>query len=213
MHPLRRLLDDAATGTFPPVDGAVEVIPTDRPGHLAIVEFTGHSVILVEQDADVDRIRDEVLALGADGFGGASHPEVKLHLAGDHGSVESLDAVLVARGGGESPESVGLRERSDQDDHPRVVRSRRHRRNVRVLGDDTGLVTLGNGVVGRVEVAVEVLSDHGSGSGRRLIDAAVRVAPVGPVWAQVSPGNAASLRAFLACGFTPIGAETLVVTH
>jgi hypothetical protein len=26
----------------------------------------------------------------------------------------------------------------------------------------------------------------------------------------VSPGNAASLRAFLRCGFTPIGAEVLI---
>jgi hypothetical protein len=30
------------------------------------------------------------------------------------------------------------------------------------------------------------------------------------VWAQVSPGNAQSLRAFLACGFVPIGSEVLI---
>ena len=30
------------------------------------------------------------------------------------------------------------------------------------------------------------------------------------VFAQVAPGNAASVRAFLACGFTPIGSEILL---
>jgi len=30
-----------------------------------------------------------------------------------------------------------------------------------------------------------------------------------PLFAQVAPGNAASLRAFLAAGFVPIGAEVL----
>jgi len=28
-----------------------------------------------------------------------------------------------------------------------------------------------------------------------------------PLWAQVAPANAASVRAFLAAGFTPVGAE------
>lgn len=201
------------TGDFPPADGAVEVVVTDRPGHLAIVEFTGHSMLLADADADVGRIHQEVTALGADGFGGASHPDVKRYLAGVDRSIESFDAVLVAQGRAESPDSVGLKERKDLDDHPRVIRSRRHRDHVRVLGDDTGLVTIGNGVVERVEISVELFSPHGAGNGRRLIDAAVSVAPAGPVWAQVSPGNAASLRAFLSCGFTPIGAETLIVTR
>jgi hypothetical protein len=32
-----------------------------------------------------------------------------------------------------------------------------------------------------------------------------------PVWAQISPGNAASARAFLAAGFRLMGAEALLV--
>ncbi|NUR85978.1 MAG: GNAT family N-acetyltransferase, partial [Nonomuraea sp.] len=32
-----------------------------------------------------------------------------------------------------------------------------------------------------------------------------------PLWAQVAPGNAASVRAFLAAGYVPIGAEALLV--
>jgi hypothetical protein len=31
------------------------------------------------------------------------------------------------------------------------------------------------------------------------------------VWAQVTPGNAASVRAFLAAGYRPVGAEALLV--
>jgi hypothetical protein len=32
-----------------------------------------------------------------------------------------------------------------------------------------------------------------------------------PIWAQVAPGNAASVRAFLAAGYRPVGAEALLV--
>jgi RimJ/RimL family protein N-acetyltransferase len=32
------------------------------------------------------------------------------------------------------------------------------------------------------------------------------------VWAQIAPGNAASVRAFLAAGFQPVGAEALLVS-
>jgi hypothetical protein len=38
----------------------------------------------------------------------------------------------------------------------------------------------------------------------------IRLAPRGePLFAQVAPGNAASLRAFLAAGYRPVGAEVL----
>jgi hypothetical protein len=30
-----------------------------------------------------------------------------------------------------------------------------------------------------------------------------------PVWAQIAPGNASSLRAFLAAGYEPVGSEVL----
>jgi len=32
-----------------------------------------------------------------------------------------------------------------------------------------------------------------------------------PVWAQIAPANAASVRAFLAAGFTPVGAEAHLI--
>lgn len=205
MHALHRMLVDAASGTFPPVDGAFDVMAPEPAGDLAVAEFTGHSVVL----ADVDRA--ELEALGADGFGGASGSDVIRHLAGPHGAIGSHDAVLVTRGTGSGAPT--LSRRHDLDDHPRVVRSRAHRRDVEVFGDGEGLVTLGVGLVGRREMSVELLdpATAGAGRGRALIALGLGLVPDGElVWAQVAPGNAASLRAFLACGFVPIGAETLI---
>jgi hypothetical protein len=205
MHPLHEALIAAADGTFPAADGVVEVVPVDDDGAHAVVEFTGHSFVLTDRDTD------EVRARGADGFGGASQPDLLRWLAGPGGVIGSHDAVLVARGTGGGP--MSLAERFDLDDHSRVIRSRHHRRNVRVLADDVGLVTLGTGLVGRLELSVELFSGgtQAGGEGRRLIAEGLGLVPRGDlVWAQVAPGNAASLRAFLSAGFVPIGAETLV---
>jgi L-amino acid N-acyltransferase YncA len=94
-----------------------------------------------------------------------------------------------------------------------VERAHRYRHDVRTFGDDVGVVLLGRGVADRLELAVELFdhSPHGEGHGRRLIDRGLLAAPRDqPVWAQVAPGNAASLRAFLAAGFVPVGAEVLL---
>jgi hypothetical protein len=208
MHPLHEVLVSAAGGHFPPADGGVDVLPPDDHGAGAVVELTGHAFVLTERDPDA------VLAAGADGFGGASQPDLVRWLAGAGGWVGSHDAVLVARGRGTASGTVPLlAPRHDLDDHPRVVRSRDHRRNVEVHGDDVGFVTLGDGLVGRREISVELLAvDRGDrGEGRRLIAAALALVPEGELlWAQVAPGNAASLRSFLSCGFAPIGAEILL---
>ncbi len=85
--------------------------------------------------------------------------------------------------------------------------------DVVVLGDESGLAVIGRGLAGRLELAVELLDPAvaGSGAGRRLIRGALAAMEPGEwCFAQVSPGNAASLRAFLACGFTPIGSEVLI---
>jgi hypothetical protein len=83
---------------------------------------------------------------------------------------------------------------------------------VRVIVEPGGVAVLGRGLVGRRELSVELFdpSATSSGAGRTLIAAGLRTVPsVEWCWAQVAPGNARSLRAFLACGFTPIGAEVL----
>jgi L-amino acid N-acyltransferase YncA len=86
------------------------------------------------------------------------------------------------------------------------------RRQVRVHGDERGLVTLAEGLAGRLEISVEVAPGRaGSGTGRGLVQDALRLVPEGkPVFAAVSPGNARSLRMFLALGFELVGSEVLV---
>jgi hypothetical protein len=202
-HPLAAVLDAAIAGSFPPADGRVEVLAPDRSGWGAVVAMTGHAYVL----ADVDP--DELAARGGDGFGGASHPDVLRWLAGPGGAIGSVDAVLVGRGEVGAP----LARRTDLDHHPRVQRAREHRADVEVYADDAGVVVLGRGLADRVEMAVELLDPAGSGSGghgRRLIRAGLATLPPGaPCWAQVAPGNAQSLRAFLACGFVPICSEVI----
>ena len=199
-HPLLAVLLDAADGRFPPVDGEVDWLAPDGAGTHAVVELTGHSFVLTTRER-----HDAPQPLH--GYGGCTHPDVLRWLAGPGGWVGSLDAVLVTRARPGAP----LAPRHDAEDHPRVVRSRHHRRDVRVLGDERGLVTIGTGLAGRLELSVELTGDRRPGDGRALIAGGLAsLDPGRVVFAQVAPGNAASLRAFLACGFVPIGSEVLL---
>jgi L-amino acid N-acyltransferase YncA len=85
----------------------------------------------------------------------------------------------------------------------------RYRDDVRAWRADGGVVLVGRGIAARWEAAIEVDPGHrGRGLGRALAGAARHLVPGGmPVWAQVAPANAASVRAFLAAGFQPVGAE------
>jgi GNAT superfamily N-acetyltransferase len=105
-----------------------------------------------------------------------------------------------------------LREVADSD-HPRVRRARRYRPQVRIWTTDGGVLVVGRGLAGRWEAAIEVEApQRGRGLGRSLARAARHLVPDDrPVWAQVAPGNAASVRAFLAAGYRPVGAEVLLV--
>lgn len=201
MHRLAELLVAATAGRFPQVDGQVEFVPPDDAGTCAAVEFTGHAIALTGRDPAT------LLSRGADGFGGVSHPAVVAAMAGDDYHIGTHDAFLLSFGTGRP----SLGERTDLDDHPRVQRARRHRREVRVFGDDAGLVTLGHGLVGRMELSIERFAGAPPGTGAHLIAGGLGAVPEGrPVWAQVAPGNAASLRAFVRAGFTPIGSEILL---
>ena len=97
--------------------------------------------------------------------------------------------------------------------HERVTRARAYRTDVEVHTDAQarGLVILGRGLAGRLEVSIEVHPEHrGRGVGSDLARAALKLVTDGePLFAQVAPGNVASLRAFLAAGYKPIGSEVL----
>jgi GNAT superfamily N-acetyltransferase len=101
----------------------------------------------------------------------------------------------------------------DASDHPRIQRSRRYRPDTRAhrTADGAGLLAVGCGLAGRWEAAFEVRPEvRGRGLGRALAAAALHlVEPGQPLFMQVAAGNAASLRAVLAAGLAPIGAEVL----
>jgi len=201
-HPLLRALLDAADGRFPPADGTVEVVPPAGRNE-AVVCFTAHAIVATALP------RETVLARGPDGYGGALAPDFLRWLAGPSGWIDVIDAILVARGTG----GGGLLpERPDLADHPRVAFARQLRDEVRVHGDERGLVTIGHGLAGRLEIGVEVpAGSRGRGYGTSLVRAALGLVPEGdPVFAAVAPGNAASFRAFLRAGFTIVGSQVVL---
>ena len=92
--------------------------------------------------------------------------------------------------------------------HPRIGRALRYRDDVRAWRADGGVMLIGRGVAGRWEAAIEVEPGRrGAGIGRALAGAARHLVRGAPLWAQIAPANAASVRAFLAAGFKPVGAE------
>jgi hypothetical protein len=200
-HPLLAWFHAAADGRHPPADGGVTYVRALDDRREAVVAFTGHAVIASRLGAD------DLADLSPDGFGDSLAPSVLLRLAGS-GSVGVIDATLAARGTGDG--TLPLTDR--WDDHHRVLRARELRTDVAVHGDERGFVTIGSGIAGRCEMSVEITDAlYGSGVGRSLIAEARALVPEGGwLFAAVSPGNARSLRSFLAAGFTPIGSEVLI---
>lgn len=203
---LADLLAAAARGVYPASDGRVEVLPSPPGPADAVVAFTAHTVVA----ADVDR--DAVAAqLPAQSLSAPLQSPFLIwlgeQLRSDAGNV---DVLLVA--GRARTSEVELIEVGDAD-HPRVRRAQRYRSELRVYEPKRGgaLVMVGRGLAGRFEVSIEVEPDRREkGLGCSLAQAAPALVPgEHALFAQVAPGNAASLRAFLAAGYRPVGAEVL----
>jgi GNAT superfamily N-acetyltransferase len=201
------VLRAAAEGRPPEPDGTVEVMPQQGPA-AGVVAFSAHFVVC----ADVDHtwVRDQ---LPPGDYNAPLGARFLVALADRVGAdVGSIDVVLAAAGTGGPPDD-SLEEISARE-HPRVVRALRYRDEVRVwrTPDGAGHVLVGRGLAGRWETAFEAEpAARGRGLGRQLAAAATALVPAGEhVWAQVAPGNAASLRAVLAAGYRPICAEVLL---
>jgi GNAT superfamily N-acetyltransferase len=206
-HPLTRIFEEVAAGRLPPADSEVEVFASP-PGPVdAVVGFTAHHCVAapVDRTAVLARLPPgELTAPLSAGF--------LTWLADMLGSSPgSLDMFLLAPDAQRGVEP--LERRSDLGDHPRVARSRRYREDLSVYSDRTGagVVIIGRGLARRWEVSVEVAPEaRNHGLARRLAVAARTLVPADePLWAQVAPANAASVRAVLAAGYVPIGAEVL----
>jgi len=202
------LLNAAAHGDLPAPDGTVTVVADDPGRAWAVLGFTAHFIVCAPVEPDWVRGQlppgDLTAPLGA---------RFLVRLADRLGAnIGAHDAVLVTLADGRAA-SLALHP-VDEPQHPRVRRARRYRNDIQVwtTDDGHGVVLLGRGVAGRWEVAFEVTdAARGRGLGRQLAMAARGLLPAGmPIFAQVSPGNAASMRVVLAAGFRPVGAEVLL---
>jgi ribosomal protein S18 acetylase RimI-like enzyme len=203
---LAGLLRDAAEGRFPAADGGITVLPQPSARDAGVLGFTAHAVVF----ADVDR--EWVTARLPPGDLGAplGPPFLQALSAATNRRPGSIDMLCVA-GPLSGPPPVDLTPDRDPA-HPRVGRALNYRDDVRAWQADGGVVVLGRGVAGRWETAIEVDEDQRErGLGRSLARAARHLIPEGErLWAQVAPANAASVRAFIAAGFVPVGAEILL---
>lgn len=211
-HPLAAILRDAASGDgrnpsssetclfLPPLEGPVD----------AVCAFTGWSAVAIGLPEREMRERID----GGDLLGPMQATFLAWAARRLATSPGSVDAVLVAP---ETvpPDAVGLVLRHDLGAHPRVRRAGLYRREISVHADRSGaaLLVLGRGLAGRWEMSFEVApGGRRLGLGRAVAAAAPGLVPPGePLFAQVAPGNAASLRAVLSAGYRPIGAECLLL--
>jgi hypothetical protein len=200
------LLHGAARGEFPAENGRTDVLGAAPGAPAAVVSFTAHHVVAAEVPAD------EVLGrIDPGDLKGPLAPGVLAWLAERTGLVAgSLDVVLAWMPERSPPTTVAVRE-VEPGAHPRVARARRWRRDVRVFEGAGGMVVLGRGLAGRLELSVEVpRAQRDRGVARHLVPAALTAAEPGePVFAQVAAANAASLRALQPAGFAAVGAEVL----
>ncbi|WP_030257924.1 GNAT family N-acetyltransferase [Streptomyces violens] len=205
---LAKALTAAARGGFPPADGTVSVLPPPSERDWGVISFSGCAVVFADVAADWVHAR-----IAPGDLSGPLSPSFLGALAARTGrEIENIDLLTVA-GPLPGPPPLGLRETRDPA-HPRIARALRHRDGVRAwtVDEEGSAVVVGRGVAGRWEVAFEVAeAARGRGLGRLLAAAGRHLVPPGePVWAQVAPANAASVRALLAAGFVPVGAEALL---
>jgi GNAT superfamily N-acetyltransferase len=201
------VLGAAAAGSFPPADGGVTPLwqPSDRDA--GVIAFTAHSIVFA--DVPPEWVRAQ---LPADDVAAPMSTRFLQALASRLGRVVGSHDILTCATTLPGPAPVDLNPVTDMA-HPRIARALRYRDDVRAWRAEGGVVLLGRGVAGRWEVAVEVDAEsRGGGVGRALAAAARHLVPgrSGYLWAQIAPGNAASVRAFLAAGYSPVGAEALV---
>jgi GNAT superfamily N-acetyltransferase len=206
---LADLMREIADGGSSATDRELTVVTPPDERSVGVLAFAGHNVVSADVPADWVRnwLPDQDLSAPL-------RPPFLTVLAAATGRVlDNLDMVLAARATGRDT-GMDLTELDEflEPLHPRLARALAQRIGVRAWRCPGGLLTLGRGVGGRWEVSVEVEPAlRGFGLGRGLFTAARGLLPAGDqVWAQVAPGNAASVRAALAAGFRPVGAEVLL---
>jgi hypothetical protein len=210
---LARVFAAVEAGRLPEPDGSLDVLPQPSDRVAAVVAFTARNLVV----ADVDAAWVRATLAPDDLSAPLSAPFLVALAARTERRIGTVDMVLIADPlPAPAPDAVvelGLAPVHGAA-HARVQRAHRYRDDVRVWATDggsgSGHLIIGRGLAGRTEMSFEVgPADRGRGVGRALALAS-RTLTAGPVWAQVAPGNAASVRACLAAGFRPVGAEVLL---
>jgi hypothetical protein len=204
---LSEILARAAAGSPPPPDGGLTILPQPSDRDAGVIAFTAHSVVFADVTADWVRAR-----IPAGDLSAPMTPRFLQALAERLGRRAAGTDMLTVAAALAGPPELRLAQ-VDGSDHPRARRARHYRDDLAVWAGDGAVVLIGRGVASRWEVAVEVdPARRNEGIGRCAARAARHLVPAGePVWAQISPGNVASMRAFLAAGFVPAGGEALLV--
>ncbi len=157
---LRDILDAAARGVFPPPDGRTTVVPQPSPRDAGVLSFTAHSVVFVDEDPEW--VYDTLRATPSDALAASMNSRFLTALMDRTGrEQETIDALLVAGPLPGRPD-LALTELTGPD-HSRVAYARARRDEVRAWAVAGGVVTLGRGVAGRLEVSAEVDEGYGSG--------------------------------------------------
>lgn len=154
-------------------------------------------------------MRETLARVGCDALAAAVNPRFLAAFMDRTGrSHDTVDLLLAAAPAPGRP-AVGLAEIGDPC-HPRVVRARRHRDDVRVWTAGGGCSSSGAGSRDGWRPPSRSTRAYGTagwaGRSRRRRDSSCGE----PVWVQVAPGNARGLRAFQAAGYRPVGAEALL---
>ncbi len=203
-----RLLDvlhDSALGRPAATDDPLLILPSPPGPAMAILGLPGRHI--VASSAPVNWVRAH---LSDDDLMAPMSPRFIAQLSNRIGrSDDGVDLTLAAQALDGTPDLTEI----DPIEHPRVRRALAHRGDVRAFtdADQDTTVILGRGLAGRLEVAVEV-SPHARnrGVGRCVLRQARQLLNDGDVlFAQTAAANAASLRALIAAGYVPIGAEVL----
>jgi len=208
---LAALFQDVGHGVWPPADGVVRVIRQPPDADAAVLGFTAHIVVAAAVEPAWVAARLPPGDLSAP----LNPPFLSALCERLDRRVNCLDLVAYAAAL-DGPPPIPLTP-AGADAHPRVRRAQHYRTDARVWITEGGILVLGRGLAGRLEVAFEVDPDHrGRGLGRDLARSARHLAReldpgASGVWAQVSPGNAASVRALVSAGYGAVGSEALLV--
>lgn len=210
METLRDILEAAGRGVLPPADGRTTVVAQASHRDAGVLAFTAHAVVFTDEDPQW--VYDTLAAVECDALAAPMNARFLTALLERTGRTsETIDAMLVGPPlPGEPP--LPLKEITDGG-HPRIVYARRRRDDVRAWTAEGGVLVMGRGIAGRLEVSVEVDEEvRHRGLGRLLVTAA-RHLVTEPLWAQVAPGNARSMRTFQAAGYRIVGSEALLIAR